>query len=109
MMITLTEQAAKRVQTQLEKRGKGIGIMIGTTRTGCSGLAYKLEYLDELPESGEWMSYNSNGVLICVNQNDLPFVDGITMEWKRQGLQEGFDFINPNAKAKCGCGSSFQI
>ena len=67
MMITLTEQAAKRVQTQLEKRGKGIGIMIGTTRTGCSGLAYKLEYLDELPTVGEWMSYNSNGVLLLMS------------------------------------------
>jgi iron-sulfur cluster assembly protein len=109
MMITLTEQAAKRVQTQLEKRGRGIGIMIGTTRTGCSGLAYKLEYLDEQPQVGEWMSYKSNGVLVCVNQQDLPYVDGLTMAWKRQGLQEGFDFINPQEKARCGCGESFTV
>jgi iron-sulfur cluster assembly protein len=109
MMITLTEQAARRVQKQLENRGRGIGIMIGTTRTGCSGLAYKLEFLDELPVEGEWMSYTSNDVLVCVNQRDLPFIDGITLEWRRQGLQEGFDFINPNEKARCGCGESFTV
>jgi iron-sulfur cluster assembly protein len=108
-MIHITETAAKKVKHQLEKRGKGLGVLIGVKTTGCSGLAYKLEYVDSLPESGNYMSFNQNDILIVVNQKDLPYIDGLTMEYKRQGLNEGFDFINPNEKARCGCGSSFMI
>lgn len=108
-MITLTEKAANKVKQQIQKRGKGIGILIGVQTTGCSGLAYKLEYVDTLPESIGYTSYNSNDVLIMVNQKDLPYVTGLTMEWKREGLNEGFNFINPNEKARCGCGESFTI
>lgn len=108
-MITVTEQAATKIKQQLLKRGHGIGIVIGTQKTGCSGLAYKLEYLDSLPENGSWMSYNSNDVLVCINQTDVPYLDGITMTFKREGLREGFEFINPNERAKCGCGESFTV
>lgn len=108
-MITLTEKAANKVKQQIQKRGKGLGIMIGVQTTGCSGLAYKLEYVDNLPESGHYMSYNTNDIIVVVSQKDLPYVNGLTMEWKREGLNEGFDFINPNEKARCGCGSSFTI
>ena len=108
-MIILTEKAANKVKQQIQKRGKGLGIMIGVQTTGCSGLAYKLEYVDNLPDSGSYMSYNTNDIIVVVSQKDLPYVDGLTLEWKREGLNEGFDFINPNEKARCGCGESFRV
>jgi len=108
-MIQLTETAAKKVQQQITKRGKGDGIMIGVRTTGCSGLAYKLEYVDVPPITRDWMKYTSNGINVYVNGKDLPYVDGLTMDWKRQGLNEGFDFINPKEKDRCGCGESFRI
>lgn len=108
-MITLSETAARRVKSQLEKRGRGLGITIGVKTTGCSGLAYTLEYIDELPTVGEYMSFNSHGVIIFVSQRDLVYLDGLVMEWHRKGLQEGFEFNNPNSKSECGCGESFQI
>jgi iron-sulfur cluster assembly protein len=108
-MITVTEKAANKIKKQLENRGKGLGILVGVTTTGCSGLAYKLEYVDNLPDSGEYMTYNSNDIMIVVSQKDLPYIDGMKMEWKREGLNEGFDFINPNEAARCGCGESFTV
>jgi iron-sulfur cluster assembly protein len=108
-MITVTEKAANKIKKQLENRGKGLGILVGVTTTGCSGLAYKLEYVDNLPNSGEYMTYNSNDIMIVVSQKDLPYIDGMKMEWKREGLNEGFDFINPNESARCGCGESFTV
>lgn len=108
-MITLTELAARKVKQQLEKRNKGVGVSIGVRTTGCSGLAYKLEYVDVPPITRDWMTYDSNGVKIYVNGKDLPYVDGLTMDYKRHGLNEGFEFINPNAKDHCGCGQSFKI
>ena len=108
-MIQLTELEAKKVQQQLSKRGKGEGIMIGVRTTGCSGLAYKLEYVDVLPITRDYMTYESNGVNVYVNGRDLPYVDGLTMDYRRQGLNEGFEFINPKEKDRCGCGESFRI
>jgi len=108
-MITITEKAANKIKSHINNRGKGIGILIGIQTTGCSGLAYKLEYVDELPNNSDYMSYMSQDVLILVSQKDLPYVTGLKMEWKRDGLNEGFDFINPNEKARCGCGESFTI
>lgn len=108
-MITLTEVAARKVQQQLNKRGKGEGIMIGVRTTGCSGLAYKLEYVDVLPVTEEWTGYESHGVKIWVNGRDLPYVNGLIMDYKRQGLNEGFEFVNPNEKDRCGCGESFRV
>ena len=106
-MIQLTEIAAKKVQQQLNKRGQGLGIMIGVRTTGCSGLAYKLEYVDT-PDT-EQIRYESNGINIFVNPKDLPYIDGMTMDYKRQGLNEGFDFINNKEKDRCGCGESFRV
>ena len=106
-MIQLTELAARKVQQQLTKRGKGLGIMIGVRTTGCSGLAYKLEYVDTL--NTEQIKYESNGVNIFVNPKDLPYIDGMTMDWRRQGLNEGFEFINNKEKDRCGCGESFRV
>jgi iron-sulfur cluster assembly protein len=108
-MIQLTEIAAKKVKQQLDKRGRGEGIMIGVRTTGCSGLAYKLEYVDHSPVTRDWMTYDSHGVKVFVNGKDLPYVNGLTMDYKRQGLNEGFEFINPNEKDRCGCGESFRI
>jgi len=108
-MIQLTEIAAKKVQQQLSKRGRGLGIMIGVRTTGCSGLAYKLEYVDNPPVTRDYMTYDSNGIKIWVNGRDLPYIDGMTMDWKRQGLNEGFDFVNGKEKDRCGCGESFRV
>lgn len=106
-MITLTEIAAKKVKQQLTKRGKGIGILIGVRTTGCSGLAYKLEYIDN--EVADVLKYETNGVSVFVNQKDLPYIDGMTMDYRRQGLNEGFDFINSKERDRCGCGESFRV
>lgn len=108
-MITLTERAANKVKQQIVKRGKGQGIMIGVKTTGCSGLAYKLEYVDTDPKPEEFIKYTSHDVNVYVNLKDLPYIDGLTMEWKREGLNEGFDFINPKEKDRCGCGESFRV
>jgi len=108
-MIELTDLAARKVKAHLDKRGRGLGITIGVRTTGCSGLAYKLEYVDSMPDAGDYMSFNSEGVMIFVSQKDLPYVDGLVMDFKRQGLNEGFEFINPNERDRCGCGESFRV
>lgn len=106
-MINLTEIAAKKVKQQLQKRGSGLGIMVGVRTTGCSGLAYKLEYVDAIDSNQ--IKYESNGIDIFVNPKDLPFIEGMTMDWRRVGLNEGFDFINQKEKDRCGCGESFRV
>ncbi len=106
-MISLTEPAANSVKRQLERRGKGLGIRIGVKTSGCSGYAYTLEYVDE-PKT-EDMSFVSYGVHVFVDPKSLVFVDGLVMDWKKSGLNEGFEFINPQEKDRCGCGESFRI
>jgi iron-sulfur cluster assembly protein len=96
-MITLTEIAARKVQQHIDKRGRGHGIMIGVRTTGCSGLAYKLEYVDTPPITRDFITYESNGIKVYVNGRDLPYVDGLTMDY------------NPKEKDRCGCGESFRI
>lgn len=108
-MINLTETAAKKVRQQIEKRGRGQGIMVGVRTTGCSGLAYKLEYVDQSPLEEGWQEFESNGVTVWISGKDLPYVNGLTMDYRRQGLNEGFEFINPNEKDRCGCGESFRV
>jgi iron-sulfur cluster assembly protein len=108
-MIILTEIAARKVRQHIDKRGRGHGIMIGVRTTGCSGLAYKLEYVDNPPITKDYMTFESNGIKVYVNGRDLPYIDGLTMDYKRQGLNEGFEFINPKEKDRCGCGESFRI
>lgn len=108
-MIHLTELAARKVLQNIAKRGQGLGITIGVKPTGCSGFAYKLEYIDNPPVTRDWHRCESNGVSIWVNGRDLPYIEGLTMEWKKQGLNEGFDFINNKEKDRCGCGESFRV
>ena len=107
MAITLTESAAKHVSRYLERRGKGIGLRLGVKTTGCSGLAYKLEYADDLlPED---VSFESHGVRVLVDPRSLAYIDGTELDFVREGLNEGFRFNNPNVKSECGCGESFKV
>ena len=106
-MISLTKLAAEKVKTQLERRGKGLGIRVAVKTTGCSGLSYVIEYVD-IPQP-EDMSFVSHGIHVFVDPKSLVYVDGVEMDWVRNGLNEGFDFKNPNEKARCGCGESFTI
>lgn len=108
-MITLTETAATKVNQMLQKRGSGVGIRIGVRTTGCSGLAYTLEYVDTPPVTRDQFEYEQHGVRVWVDGKSLVYVDGMIMDWKRQGLNEGFDFNNPRESARCGCGESFTV
>jgi iron-sulfur cluster assembly protein len=106
-MINVTDVAARKIQQNLSRRGNGIGIRIGTRTTGCSGLAYVLEYVDQLADTDQ--VFDINTFKIVVDPKSLPIVDGITVDYVRQGLNEGFEFINPNEKDRCGCGESFRV
>jgi len=106
-MITLTETAAERVRDAIEKRGRGLGIRVGVRTTGCSGLAYTLEYVDRDP--GDLEIYESRGVSVYVDPKSLPYINGMTMDWQRKGLNEGFEFINELERDRCGCGESFRV
>lgn len=106
-MIQLTHQAADRVKSFLSKRGQGLGIRLGVKAVGCSGFGYVLEYVDTA--DSKTVEYDSHGVKIFVDSQDLIYLDGVTLDWQRQGLNEGFKFNNPNEKSACGCGQSFSI
>lgn len=106
-MISLTEVAAEKIKSQILKRGKGKGIRIGVKTTGCSGLAYVLEYVD-LIFPGDHI-FESMGVHIYVDSKSIQYLTGLKMDWVKNGLNEGFEFINPNEKDRCGCGESFRI
>jgi iron-sulfur cluster assembly protein len=106
-MITLTPKAANHVQNYIAKRGKGIGLRLGVRTTGCSGLAYKLEFADEAHESDH--QFESNGVKVLVDPKSLPYIDGTELDYTREGLNEGFKFKNPKVKDECGCGESFNV
>lgn len=106
-MITVTKIAAKKIKSNLEKRGNGIGIRIGIRTTGCSGLAYILEYVDTTWEGST--RFRQDGFSIIVDNKDLPIVDNLEIDYVRQGLNEGFEFKNSLEKDRCGCGESFRI
>ena len=107
MSVTLTEAAARHVTRYLGRRGKGVGVRLGVKTTGCSGLAYKLEYVDELlPEDNV---FESHGIKVIVDAKSLPYIDGTELDYAREGLNEGFRFNNPNVKDECGCGESFTV
>ena len=107
MAVTLTEAAARHVNRYLGKRGKGVGVRLGVKTTGCSGLAYKLEYVDE--SAAEDTVFESFGVKVFVDPKSLAYIDGTELDFAREGLNEGFRFNNPNVKDNCGCGESFRI
>ena len=107
MAITLTSAAADHVAAFLAKRGKGVGLRLGVRTTGCSGLAYKLEYADEArPEDH---TFQSHGVTVVIDPKSLPYIDGTELDYAKEGLNEGFKFNNPNVKDECGCGESFNV
>jgi iron-sulfur cluster assembly protein len=106
-MITLTEQAAVRVNKFLTNRGKGLGLRLGVKTTGCSGMGYVMEFVDEVqPED---TVFESHGVKVIVDPKALVYLDGTEVDYTREGLNEGFKFGNPNEKARCGCGESFTV
>lgn len=106
-MVTLTERAAQRVQKTLEKRGKGQGIRLGVRTTGCSGLAYVLEYVDR-PEP-EDTCIECMGCKLFIDPKSCAYLQGMQVDYVRNGLNEGFEFNNPNERDRCGCGESFRV
>jgi iron-sulfur cluster assembly protein len=108
-MITITETAAAKIISNIARRGSGVGIKVGVKTTGCSGLAYVMEYLDQVPATRDWFSYEQHGATVWVQGRDSVYLDGVEIDYVRKGLNEGFDFNNPREKARCGCGESFTV
>jgi nitrogen fixation NifU-like protein len=107
MAISLTEAAARHVSRYITKRGKGVGVRLGVKTTGCSGLAYKLEYVDEV--APEDVVFEDHGVKVLIDPKSLAYIDGTQLDFVREGLNEGFRFNNPNERDRCGCGESFRV
>ena len=107
MSITLTPAAASHVQRSLVRRGKGLGVRLGIKTTGCSGLAYKIEYVDEV--SPEDQVIDVHGLKVVIDPKSLAYIDGTELDYVREGLNEGFRFTNPNERDRCGCGESFRV
>jgi iron-sulfur cluster assembly protein len=103
--ITLTEKAAKHVQKSLNSRGKGLGLRLGVKTSGCSGMSYVMEFADEIQPEDQL--FESQGVKVIVDTKSLLYIDGTELDFVREGLNEGFQFNNPNVKDSCGCGESF--
>lgn len=107
MAITLTESAADRVQRFIEKRGRGVGVRLGVRKTGCSGLAYVVDFADDI-DAGDTV-FEHGSVKIVVARDHLPYLDGTELDFARQGVNETFVFNNPNVRDECGCGESFTV
>ena len=107
MSIQLTESAAKRIQQQIDKRGSGLGLRVGVRKSGCSGFAYTMDYADKIAEDDAVYEYH--GAKLVVRPEHLPMLEGMTLDFQKQGLNEAFKFLNPNVKGECGCGESFTV
>ncbi|MFT7681878.1 iron-sulfur cluster assembly protein IscA [Moritella dasanensis] len=107
MAVTLSDSAAARVANYLEKRGAGAGLRLGVKTSGCSGLAYILEFVDTIDESDE--VFVEKGVTVIIDKKSYVYLDGIELDFVKEGLNEGFEFNNPNMKGECGCGESFSV
>lgn len=107
MAITVTESAARHIANFLAKRGKGVGLRLGVRTSGCSGMAYKLEFADVVEDDD--LTFVNHGVTVLVDPKSLPYIDGMELDFTREGLNEGFKFNNPNVKDACGCGESFNV
>ena len=107
MSINLTEQAAKQIAKQLQKRGKGLGLGLGVKKAGCSGFTYVVHYADELAETDQ--IFEQHGVKVIVKADELELLDGVEVDYAREGLNEAFRFNNPKATGTCGCGESFTV
>ena len=108
-MITLTDAAIKKVRMMLVKRGKGIGIRLNVKTTGCSGLAYVLEYVDDVVHEVGVTNYAQSDFSVLVDAKAEVYLRGLVVDYVRNGLNEGFEFRNPNERDRCGCGTSFRI
>ncbi len=106
-MITVTNTASKKIQANLTRRGQGLGIRLGVKTTGCSGLAYVLEYIDSV--NAEDIAVEQDGFVIVVDPKSSVYLEGLEIDYVRQGLNEGFEFNNPLEKDRCGCGESFRV
>lgn len=107
MTVTLTERAARQIAKQLEKRGKGVGLRLSVKKAGCSGFAYVIDYVDELSERDR--IFEAHGIKVVVDSADLDYLDGVEIDFAREGINEAFRFTNPKAVATCGCGESFTV
>ena len=107
MAITLSERAATHVLGFLARRGKGVGLRLGVKTSGCSGMAYKLEFVDNT--ENEDLVFESHGVNVVIDPKSLAYLDGTELDFVKEGLNEGFKFNNPNVKDQCGCGESFNV
>ena len=106
-MITITENAAKHINSYLTKRGKGLGVRLGVKTSGCSGMAYNLEFVDEVDDDD--LVFEEHGARVYIDPKSLVYLDGTQVDYTKEGLQEGFKFENPNVKDSCGCGESFHV
>ncbi len=107
MSITLTDSAAEHVKSYLEKRGKGVGVRVGIKTTGCSGMAYTIEFADQVEEEDH--VFENKGVKVIVSPKSMVYLSGTELDYAKEGLNEGFKFNNPNEKDRCGCGESFSV
>jgi len=107
MSISLTEKAAKQIAKQLSKRGHGLGLRLGVKQAGCSGFAYVVDYADDLADSDA--VFEAHGVKVVVKPDDLALLDGVVIDYTREGINEAFRFNNPKATGTCGCGESFTV
>jgi iron-sulfur cluster assembly protein len=107
MAVTLTENAARQISKQLEKRGLGLGLKLGIKKSGCSGFAYILDYADNIEDMDE--VFENFGVKVVVTKADLEVINGLELDYRREGINEAFQFNNPNVKGTCGCGESFSV
>ncbi|MEH6503351.1 MAG: iron-sulfur cluster assembly accessory protein [Cycloclasticus sp.] len=107
MSVTITESAAAQVKNQLDKRGKGMGLRLGVRESGCSGYSYIIDFADEI--RGTDTVHEDFGVKVVIDQNDLSFLEGLQLDYAREGINSAFKFNNPNVKDACGCGESFTV
>jgi iron-sulfur cluster assembly protein len=107
MAISLTQSAATRVRSFLEKRGRGVGLRIGVRKSGCSGFAYTIDYADAI--DADDVVFDRDGVKVIVDPESLGLIDGTEVDFVKDGLNEAFKFRNPNVKGECGCGESFTV
>ncbi len=107
MSISLTDSAATHVKNYLEKRGKGVGVRLGIKTTGCSGMAYTIEFADQVEDEDQ--VFEEKGVKVIINPKSMVYLSGTELDFTREGLNEGFKFTNPNEKDRCGCGESFSV
>ncbi len=107
MAITLTDSAAERVRTYIDKRGKGVGLRLGVTLTGCSGYSYVINYADDIADSD--VVFEDKGITVIVDPDALKLIDGTEVDFVKNGLNEAFSFRNPNIAGECGCGESFTV